>query len=107
MLIPCRATAFGRHGAADCLSASRRQQLPKQRIDDRLDQIALQFERSLVSHQPRADVADVLDRNRAVGLRRAAGETRSAITSEQPDQRRQLHQAYSLIRSMCTPLEAK
>src|SRR5574340_1540223 len=96
MLIPCRAPVFDRHGVQNALTRAAGGNSRSERIDHRLDQTTLELERGLVDHQARTDVADVLDRDQAVGLERAAGGDEIDDDVGQSDQRRELHRAIQL-----------
>src|SRR5437763_6442882 len=64
-----------------------------ERLDDRLQALALELERGLVDHQARRDVHDLLDFDQVVGAQRAAGRDHVHDRIRQADQRRQLHRA--------------
>ena len=68
----------------------------REAIDHGLDQSALELERSLVDHQTRADVADVLNCDEAVGLEGAAGGNEVDDNVGQPDQGGEFHRAVEL-----------
>src|SRR6476661_4328292 len=66
------------------------------RVEDRLNDIALELERGRIDDQPRADRPDLLDDDQIVGLQRLAGADQVDDQIGQPHQRRELHRSVQL-----------
>src|SRR6185312_14562088 len=66
------------------------------RVEDRLNGIALELERGRIDDEPRADRTDLLDDDQVVGLQRLAGADQVDDQIGQPHQRRELHRAVQL-----------
>src|SRR6185503_10551800 len=66
------------------------------RVEDRLNGIALELERGRIDDEPRADRTDLLDDDQVVGLQRLAGADQVDDQIGQPHQRRELHRSVQL-----------